>query len=144
MTVEHDRFMRLALDEARLAEREGNAPVGCVIVRDGQVIARGHNLVYTTFDVTAHGETVALRNAGKAVGTVEFPGATLYTTFEPCSMCLSAMILARIGTLVLGGKNRPGGGRYSVESFMELNGWKSRLTVVSGVLQEQGETIFND
>ncbi len=99
----------------------------------------------STLDVTAHAETVALRNAGPATGSVEFPGATVYTTFEPCPMCLGSIIYARISRLVLGGRISPttGGnyGSYSVEKLLELTAWASRLTLVTGVLQREYEEM---
>ena len=142
----HEDHMRIAIEEARAAETEGNPAVGSVIVRDGEVIARGHNLVATTLDVTAHAETVALRNAGPATGVVEFPGATLYTTFQPCPMCLGAIIVARIDVLVLGGRDSPYSNRYgdySVEKLLELAGWSAKLELVTGVLAQECEQIFN-
>ena len=147
MTPNDEHYMELALEEAVKSGEKGNIPVGSVIVRDGEVIARGHNLVNSTLDVTAHAETVALRNAGPAVGAVEFPGAALYTSFAPCPMCLGAMMAARISRLVLGGRYNPAGspyGDYSVEKLLELANWTSRLTLVTGVLQERCETFTND
>ena len=147
MTSEHERFMRLALDEATQAVEEGNPPYGSVIVLNGDIIARGHNLVNSTLDVTAHAETVALRNAGPSVGAIEFPGATLYATWEPCPMCLSAITSARVSTLVLGGRPHPQEsqyGDYSVEALLKLTGRTDRLTLVTGILQEQCEAIVSE
>jgi tRNA(adenine34) deaminase len=87
MPGDHERFMRMALDEATRGKAEGNVAVGSVIVRGDRVVARGRNLVMSTFDPTAHAETVALREAGQALKLVDFSGCTLYTTFEPCPMC---------------------------------------------------------
>ena len=143
----HEDHMRIAIEEARAAEIEGNPAVGSVIVRDGKIIARGHNLVSTTLDVTAHAETVALRNAGPATGAVEFPGATLYTTFQPCPMCLGAIMVARISVLVLGGRDSPYSnhyGDYSVEKLLQLAGWSNKLELVTGVLAQECEQIFNE
>lgn len=147
MTLDHEHFMEMAIEEGIKGGEEGNSPVGSVIVQDGKVIARGHNLVTSTVDVTAHAETVALRNAGPATGAVELPGATLYTTFEPCPMCTGAIVAARIGTVVVGGRNRPTGttyGDYTIERLIDMVGFSDRINVVTGVLQERGETIRND
>ena len=147
MTLDHEHFMEMAIEEGIKGAEEGNSPVGSVIVQDGKVIARGHNLVTSTVDVTAHAETVALRNAGPATGAVAFPGATLYTTFEPCPMCTGAIVAARIGTVVLGGRNRPAGtpyGDYTLERLIDMVGFSDRINVVTGVLQQRGETIRND
>ena len=147
MTLGHEHFMEMAIEEGILGAEEGNSPVGSVITRDNEVIARGHNLVTSTVDVTAHAETVALRNAGLATGDIELQGATLYTTFEPCPMCTGAIVAARISTVVLGGRNRPAGttyGDYTIERLIEMVGFSDRINIVTGVLQERGESIRND
>ena len=86
-TNAHERLMQIAMEEARRGAAEGNVAVGSVVVHDDRIVARGRNLVVTESDPTAHAETVALRNAGAAVGHTDFSGFTLYTTFEPCPMC---------------------------------------------------------
>jgi tRNA(Arg) A34 adenosine deaminase TadA len=95
-SAEDERFMRMALDEARRAD----FPFGAVIVRDGAVLARGRNLGRTTRDPTAHGEMVAIRNFVAAHGGEALRGTTLYTTGEPCAMCMGAVLWSRIGRLV--------------------------------------------
>ncbi|MFW6074331.1 MAG: nucleoside deaminase [Chloroflexota bacterium] len=141
---EHERFMRIALEEAQTAKEEGNSPVGSVIVRDGDVIARGRNLVYTEHDITAHAETVALRNGGKAAQTVDFTGCTLYTTFEPCPMCCAAIQMSGVSTVIMGGRlkvgesNWPG---YKIEDCLKTIVGGGRIAVVTGILQEECEAI---
>lgn len=90
------RFMRIALDEAR----QGNSPFGAVIVADGQVLAQGHNVARTTGDPTAHGEMVAIRRCLADHGSAALQGSTLYTTGEPCAMCMGAILWSRVGRLV--------------------------------------------
>lgn len=89
-------FMREALAQAALAEEAGEVPVGAVVVLDGQIIARGFNHPITAHDPTAHAEIVALRNAARFCGNYRLPECELYVTLEPCSMCVGAMIHARI------------------------------------------------
>jgi tRNA(adenine34) deaminase len=140
MDPDHERFMRAALDEAAKAKAEGNSAVGSVIVRDGEIIASGRNLVYTEHDVTAHAETVALREAGQALHTIDFSGCTLYTTFEPCPMCCGAILLGNVSTLVMGGRNNPEDTRwagYRVDGLIESLGRSSAIEVVTGVLEEE-------
>jgi len=91
-----ERFMRIALDEAR----QGDFPFGAVIVRDGQVIARGRNLGRTNGDPTAHGEMIAIRRCLTVHGITALRGSTLYTTGEPCAMCMGAILWCRVGRLV--------------------------------------------
>lgn len=139
----HERFMRAALDEARRAAREGNVGVGSVIVRDGAEVARGRNLVPTTGDPTAHAETVALREAANALGTDDFGGCDLYTTFEPCPMCCGAIMVAGVSTVIMGG--RPGAetrwGGYTPERLLAMADWRDRLEIVTGVLTAECEEI---
>jgi tRNA(adenine34) deaminase len=95
-SADDERFMRVALDEAR----QGDSPFGTVIVRDGQILARGHNLRRTNDDPTAHGEMVAIRRCLADHGSASLQGSTLYTTGEPCVMCMGAILWSRIGRLV--------------------------------------------
>ena len=93
-------FMQAALHEARLAGEAGEVPIGVIIVRDGEIIARGQNRVLRDLDPSAHAEVVALRAAAKAVANYRLNGCTLFVTLEPCSMCAGAMVHARIARLV--------------------------------------------
>jgi tRNA(Arg) A34 adenosine deaminase TadA len=95
-TADDERFMRIALDEAR----QGDAPFGAVIVRDGQVLARGRNLGRTNDDPTAHGEMMAIRRCLADHGSAALRGSTLYTTGEPCAMCMGAILWCRVSRLV--------------------------------------------
>lgn len=136
----HEHFMRIALKEAERSRDEGNSAVGSIIVRDGEVIACGRNLVTTEHDVTAHAETVALRVAGAALETARFDGCTLYTTFEPCPMCCGAILLAGISTLVIGAKSPPEESLwpgYSVEGMIDSLGQSHTISVVGGVLAKE-------
>ena len=135
--MDHEQFMRVALEEAQRAADEGNVGVGSVIVRDGEVVARGRNLVPTTNDPTAHAETVALRNASEILSTDNMAGHSLYTTFEPCPMCCGALMNANIGSVILGGRPDPDQtrwGGYTMERLLEMCGWSDRMEVVTGIL----------
>ena len=137
---EHEDYMRIALAEAQRAADEGNVGVGSVIVLNGELIARGRNLVPTTHDPTAHAETVAMREASVVLGADDMTGATLYTTFEPCPMCCGALTNANIATLVMGGRptsDQTRWGDYTVERLLDMCGWNNRIEVVSGVLVEE-------
>ena len=97
-----ERFMAIALKEAQAAAVEGNKPFGAVIVRDGQAVVSGHNLVVSENDPTAHGEVTAIRAACRALQAPSLEGSTLYTTCEPCLMCTSAIAWALIDRVVIG------------------------------------------
>ena len=148
MTTNDDqRFMRIAIDQALDGLRKGDQPFGAVLVNDGEVIATGRNLEYSTFDPTAHAETDALRNAGTSTKTLRFPGSTLYASWEPCPMCLGAIMAAGCSRLVLGG--RTSGkygqyGKYRVETLIELAEFGDRLSVTTGILNEESERFVNE
>ena len=97
-----ERFMRMALEEARLAELDGEVPIGAVIVCNGRVIGRGHNLTETLTDVTAHAEMQAITAAAQTLGGKYLPECTLYVTVEPCLMCAGALGWSQIGRVVYG------------------------------------------
>lgn len=98
-----DKYMKLAIGEAQKGIRTGDGgPFGCVIVRDGEVVGRGHNEVVRQHDPTCHGEVMAIRNACKELGTFDLSGCELYTTAEPCPMCAGAIMWANISKVYYG------------------------------------------
>ena len=145
-TPNHEQFMEMALEEARKGQAEGNGPYGCVIVRDGQVVARAHNETTSTHDPTSHAETQAVRKAGLAQGDENLSGCTLYIHGVPCPMCLGAILVSQVSTLIMGAgipPSRPWGD-YSVERLLEMVQRSSRLNVVTGVLQEKSEAMRDE
>jgi tRNA(Arg) A34 adenosine deaminase TadA len=138
---EHEHYMAMALDAARAAGRAGNRPIASIIVRDGAILGRGSNTMFSDFDPSAHAEVTALRDACGRHRTLDLSGSTLYSTLEPCPMCFWAMQEAKVARLVLGGRyaglGRTDLGRYNVESFMEFTG--RRFELVTGVLQKECE-----
>jgi len=143
---DHQHYMQLALEDARDAMRAGNRPIGSVIVRDDEILARAGNTMFTDHDPSAHAEVVVLRTACRRLSTVELPGSTLYTTVEPCPMCLWALLEAKVARLVMGGRYASMGGyrlgRYAVESFLEFT--DRRLEIVTGVMQAQCEALRSE
>lgn len=114
-----DKYMEEALREAKKAAAMGEIPVGAVIVKDGQIIARGHNRTETDRDPTAHAEMIAIREAARVLGGWRLPGCTLYVTLEPCSMCAGAIVWARIEKLVIGTMDPKGGACGSVFNIVQ-------------------------
>jgi tRNA(adenine34) deaminase len=141
--TDHAHYMKLALDMAREAGERGNRPVASLIVREGEILGDGQNTIFSDFDPSAHAEIAAIRKVCARLRTLDLSGTTLYSTLEPCPMCLWGMQEARIGRLVLGGRyagiGRTDMGRYTVESFLEFTGRK--LEIVTGVLQRQCEEV---
>jgi len=139
-------LMQIAIDEAVKGLGLGDQPFGAVLAKDGEVIQTGRNIEYSTFDPTAHAETVALRDAGISTKNLSFPGATLYASWEPCPMCLGAIMAAGVSRLVLGGRGSGTGGQYSgytVEKLIELANFGDKLSLTTGVLQKESEEIVN-
>lgn len=138
-THDHQRYMRRAIAESDRGAAAGNRPIGSVIVRDGTVVGVGHNTVASECDPTNHAETVAIRDACRKLGTPELAGATLYTTMEPCPMCLWAIVTAGISELVMGARHADFAphdyGGYSVERLLDMT--DRNLSVVTGVLQDE-------
>jgi len=139
---EHERYMRMALEEARLAAREGEIPVGAVIVRNGEVIARAHNLREQLRDPTAHAEILALREAARVLGDRKLPDCTLYTTLEPCPMCAGAMVVSKLGACFFGAADDRQGCCASVYALTREPSFLWRLPSVGGLLPEESQALL--
>ena len=133
----HQDWMRLALEQARLAAQKGEVPIGAVIVQDGKLIASACNDKEKRRDPTAHAEILAIQRAAEAVGSWRLSGATLYVTLEPCPMCAGAIIQARVKQLVFGAADPKGGGCGSVMNVLDINRWNHRVEVVAGILEDE-------
>ena len=142
--IQDEQFMREALKEARKAFDLGEVPVGCVIVRGGEIIARGHNLTETEKDPTVHAEMNALREAAKKLGGWRLPGCSAYVTCEPCAMCAGAMVWARIEELYIGADDPKAGACGSVVDVASNKGLNHRIRVERGVLAEECGSILRE
>ena len=132
-----ERFMLEAMREAAKAARAGEVPVGAVIVKDGNVIARAHNLVETLKRSSAHAEMLALEEAERALSAKWLTGAVLYVTLEPCSMCAGAMVLARISRLVIGADDPKTGACGSVLNVASNDSLNHRIEITRGILGDE-------
>jgi tRNA(adenine34) deaminase len=151
MSDEHERWMRVAIEEAEKGGATGNMAVGAVLVQQGQILARGRNEAMSTRDLTAHAETVAIRDASVRLGIVNpslradagpLKDAVLYTTCEPCPMCAWATCIAGISTVVIGARFADMGvgyGDYAIEKLLATTG--QPLRVVSRVLRAECEAL---
>ena len=128
-----DDFMRECLREAAAAEREGEVPIGAVVVRDGQIVARGHNASISTCDPTAHAEIVALRAAGAVLGNHRLIDAELFVSVEPCLMCVGAIIQARLPRVVFGCADPKAGALGGCFDFAQHPDLNHRFAVRRGV-----------
>jgi tRNA(adenine34) deaminase len=137
-----DGFMRRALELARQAEAAGEVPVGAVIVRDGVIVAEGWNHPIGACDPTAHAEIVALRAAGQALASYRLTDTTLYVTLEPCAMCASAMVHARVKRLVFAASDPRAGAAGSVFNIVQHPALNHRLECTGGVMAEECGTLL--
>jgi tRNA(adenine34) deaminase len=136
MPVCDDSFMLAALEEARAAGASGDVPVGAIIVRDGEIIARGHNRRQASADPTAHAEVEALRMASRRLGNWRIEG-TMYVTQEPCPMCAGALVNARVERLVYGCPNPKAGAVHTLYRLTADRRLNHRIQVMGGVRQEE-------
>jgi tRNA(adenine34) deaminase len=137
-------FMRLALDAARGAQAAGEVPVGAVLVQGDSVIAVGANRPIAGCDPTAHAEIEALRAGGRALGSYRLNGTTLFVTLEPCVMCASAIVHARVSRLVFGAWDAKAGGAGSTTNVFNLPAVNHRVDVFGGVLMEESTRLLSD
>ena len=140
--ADHEKWMRRALALADRAANEGEVPVGAVVVRDDQLLGEGWNQVISASDPTAHAEIVALRDAAAAVGNYRLPGATLYVTLEPCTMCAGAMVHARIAQLVFAASEPKAGVACSRCQLLDEPWLNHRVSWQGGVLAEASSDML--
>lgn len=131
------KWMRQSLELAKRAEREGEVPVGAVVVVNGEIMGEGWNQPIAASDPTAHAEVVALREASKRVGNYRLPEATLYVTLEPCVMCAGVIVQARVARVVFGANDPKAGAAGSVYNLLQATALNHRAEVVGGILGEE-------
>ena len=136
-------FMRLALEQARQAGGRGEVPVGAVLVKDGRVVAAGGNQPIAAHDPSAHAEIVALRAAGQALGNYRLDDTVLYVTLEPCLMCASAVVHARVRRVVFGAFDPKAGAAGGIIDAFALKGLNHRVDVFGGVLEEECAALLS-
>ncbi len=135
-------WMKLALEQARLAAAAGEVPVGALVIKDGEIIGQGHNRNLLDDDPTAHAEIVALREAAARLGNHRLVGCTMVATIEPCSMCAGALIHARIARLVYGASDPKAGAAGSTVQVINNPSLNHRMEVTAGVLAERCSEIL--
>jgi len=145
-SADDERFMRRAIALAEQGERDpGGSPIGCVIVLDGEIVGEGYNLTHENHDPTAHGEVVAMRRAGEAIGNWEMRGATLYST--PCGMCSMASIWAKIGRIVYGAERHQVHKLYFEDRHLSTadyirDAFRQDITMEGGLLAEECARLY--
>ena len=139
-----EKFMKEALKEAKKAYDKLEVPVGAVIVKDGKIIARAHNLKETKFDTTKHAEILAIQKASKKLNSWRLIDCEMYVTLEPCSMCAGALINSRIKKVYIGASDQKTGAVGSVFNLLEDYTFNHKVEYKKGVLQDECESILKE
>ena len=140
--IEDEKWMRFAIKEANTAKDKGEVPVGAVLVKEGLLVAKAHNQPISSNDPTAHAEIQLLRIAGKKLSNYRLTSTTLYVTLEPCTMCLGAMIHARIERLVFGTSDPKSGVCGSTINLSSESIFNHQISVSGGVLEHECKNIL--
>lgn len=138
----HEKLMDKAYGEAVKAYKKNETPVGAVIVKDGKIIARGHNERETKQDPTAHAEIIAIRKASKKIGSWRLNDCDMYVTLEPCTMCAGALIQARIRRLFVGAADPKAGAGGSVLNVFNVEKFNHRVEVINGIMEDKCSEIL--
>ena len=136
--------MQVALQEARAAAEADEVPVGAILVKDGQILARGNNRTIRDCDPTAHAEIIALREAARAANNYRLMGTTLFVTIEPCAMCAGAIIQARVSRVVYGADDPKGGAVRSCFEVLSHSKLNHQAEITPGVLAEESAAILQE
>ena len=141
---QQEKYMKEALKQAKKAYALGEVPIGCVIVYQDKIIARGYNRRNTDKNTLAHAEITAINRASKKIGDWRLEDCTLYVTLEPCQMCAGAIIQSRIPKVVMGCMNPKAGCGGSILNILEMQEFNHQAEVVRGVLEEECSRILQD
>lgn len=144
MLTDQERYMKEAIRQAKKARALEEVPIGCVIVCNGQIIARGCNRRNTDKNTLSHAELNAIKKASKKLGDWRLEGCTMYVTLEPCQMCAGALMQSRIDRVVIGSMNPKAGCAGSVLNLLEMDGFNHKVEVIRGVLQEECSIMLSD
>jgi tRNA(adenine34) deaminase len=139
-----ERWMQLALEEARKAAQEKEVPVGAVAVLEGELVAREHNRSIQLHDPTGHAEILVLREAGQKLSNYRLKDLEIYVTLEPCAMCAGALLWARIQQLVFGARDEKAGAVFSRASLLTEGRFNHTVQVVEGILAEPSSEILQE
>lgn len=142
--TEDEKFMKEAIRQAKKAEAIGDVPIGCVIVRDGKIIARGYNKRNKNKTVLAHAELLAMSKACKKTGDWRLEDCTMYITLEPCQMCAGAIVQARIPKVVIGSMNPKAGCGGSILNLLQMKEFNHQVEVTKGVLEEECSEMLSE
>ena len=142
--TQDERFMKAALAQAAKAEALDEVPIGCVIVNDGKIIARGYNRRNTDHNTLSHAELTAIKKASKKLGDWRLEGCTMYVTLEPCQMCAGALVQSRIDKVYIGAMNKKAGCAGSVLDLLHVEGFNHQVECETGILGEECSRMLSE
>ena len=141
---QHIKYMKEALKQAKKAYALGEVPIGCVIVYEDKIIARGYNRRNTDKNTLAHAEITAINRASKKLGDWRLEGCTLYVTLEPCQMCAGAIVQSRITNVVMGCMNPKAGCGGSILNILEMPEFNHQVNVIRGIMEEECSQVLQE
>ena len=142
-STEDEKYMKAAIAQAKKAWNLLEVPIGCVIVYEGKIIARGYNRRNTEHNTLAHAELIAIKKASRYIGDWRLEGCTMYVTLEPCPMCAGALVQSRIDKVVIGAMNPKAGCAGSVINLLEMEGFNHKVKVEAGICREECGNIMS-
>ena len=142
--TENEGFMKEAIRQAKKAEKLNEVPIGCVIVYDGKIIARGYNRRNTDKSTLAHAEIIAIKRASKVIKDWRLEDCTLYVTLEPCQMCAGAIVQSRMGRVVIASMNPKAGCAGSVLNLLQMSQFNHQVEIEKGVLGEECSQMLSN
>lgn len=142
--TKEEKFMKEAIRQAHKAWKLKEVPIGCVIVREDRIIARGYNRRNTDKNTLAHAELLAIRKASRAVGDWRLEDCTMYITLEPCQMCAGAIVQARIPRVVIGSRNPKAGCAGSILNLLDVPEFNHQVELTEGVLEEECSALMTE
>ena len=141
--TQDEKYMRAALREAKKAYKLDEVPIGCVIVQNDKIIARGYNRRNTDKNTLAHAEISAIKKASKKTGDWRLEDCTMYVTLEPCQMCAGAIVQSRLKKVVIASMNPKAGCAGSVINLLQMKQFNHQVEMVTGVLEEESSTMLS-
>ena len=144
MLTDQERYMKEAIRQAKKARALEEVPIGCVIVCNGQIIARGYNRRNTDKNTLSHAELNAIKKASKKLGDWRLEGCTMYVTLEPCQMCAGAIVQSRMKKVVIATMNPKAGCAGSVLNLLQMAAFNHQVEIEKGVLEEECSTMLSD
>lgn len=143
MTI-HEKYMKQAITQAKKAQAIGDVPIGCIIVYEDKIIARGYNKRNKLGTTLAHAELLAIKKASKVIGDWRLENCTMYVTLEPCQMCAGAIVQARIPHVIIGTMNPKAGCAGSIINLLQMERFNHQVSITSGILEKECSTLMKD